>query len=325
MAELASTTEHTDAPPVTVLQMLGQLRQLLPDASAQRATVMDRWGLRALGGGRNNDVYLWSGPTGEVCIKLYRKIDDRCRCEREWQALSLLAEHGFDYAPTPLWRDHHSHRPAIGMSLVPGTPITMLADTARVTGALTGMARATRAMHVLPLAGLFARLDRVDSAQHYVTRLTDIWPGQLADHAAAHPHDRLTADMLALLRQWEARGDAAVLRQPAAVVFSRGDANLLNWHHHGQRVYCVDFEYAGRGDTAVDAADLTEHLSARAIPNHTWHTLEDELGINRDNRARFTAAQRTFALRWLAVLWKQRTQRPDEFAVQQQRVRELFD
>jgi hypothetical protein len=43
-----------------------------------------------------------------------------------------------------------------------------------------------------------------------------------------------------------------------------------------------------------------------------------------DDRRRFDAAQRTIALRWLAVLWKQRDRRVAEFTTQHDRVRAFF-
>ncbi|MGH3857078.1 MAG: hypothetical protein ACRDR6_27065, partial [Pseudonocardiaceae bacterium] len=51
--------------------------------------------------------------------------------------------------------------------------------------------------------------------------------------------------------------------------------------------------------------------------------LEASLGVDHHNRQRFEAAQRTCALRWLAVLWKQRHRREQEFTAQLDRVRQL--
>ncbi len=65
----------------------------------------------------------------------------------------------------------------------------------------------------------------------------------------------------------------------------------------------ANFEFSGRSDIAFDAADQIEHISSRAVPDHTWHDLEANLGVDHHNRQRFHAAQRTCALRWLAVLW----------------------
>jgi hypothetical protein len=46
-------------------------------------------------------------PQTPICIKLY-KLDERRCAQREWAALTLLAQHGADYAPTPLWIDETS-------------------------------------------------------------------------------------------------------------------------------------------------------------------------------------------------------------------------
>ncbi len=88
---------------------------------------------------------------------------------------------------------------------------------------------------------------------------------------------------------------------------------------------CVDFEFSGRSDVAFDAADQIEHISSRAIPDGAWRELEANLGVDHHNRQRFHAAQRTCALRWLAVLWKQRQRRAEEFTAQLDRVRLLQD
>lgn len=304
----------TDRPPAPTA-LLTELRRSRPAGGAPYQQTLNTWGLRPLTGGRNNHVYSWTGSDTPICIKVYR-LDDRQRAQREWRALTLLAYHGADYAPTPLWIDEASDQPAIGMSLLPGHPLLEVEDT---TTALKALAEITRAIQDIPLSEPLATWDRIDSAEHYLTRLTELWPRQLAEH----PTDPHTGDMLTLLRRWQERGDAHTLTRPARPVFSRGDSNLLNWLHDGHTVRCVDFEFSGRSDIAFDAADQIEHISSRAIPDNTWHELEANLGIDHHNRHRFHAAQRTCALRWLAVLWKQRHRREQEFTVQLHRVHQL--
>ncbi len=109
-------------------------------------------------------------------------------------------------------------------------------------------------------------------------------------------------------------------------MFSRGDSNLLNWlwHQPTGSIHVVDWEFTGYSDTAYDAAELVEHVSAHAIDDTVWLSLLPELGItDHPTRRRFLAAQRTVALRWLAVLWKRRHQCADEFEYQLQRVQQL--
>lgn len=289
--------------------------KLLADLRAARGrqlpleAVLHEWRLRPLSGGRNNDVFQW----GEVCLKLYRKTDKN-RVAREWHGLNHVA--GLGLAPQPLWRDDHPDQPALGMSFVPGRPIPELTNPELV---LPWIATATGAMQALPMAEPLASWPRVDSITHYIARLTDIWPQQLAAADDAH-----TGKMRTLLDRWEASGDVGLLRRPTPAVFSRGDANLLNWLSENEGLHVVDFEFSGWSDRAVDAADHIEHISARQVPDSTWRTLEDDFGVNRQNRSRFAAARRTIALRWLAVLWRRRDEREPEFLAQLDRVCALF-
>ncbi len=152
---------------------------------------VEHWGLWPLAGGRNNEVYSWAGPETPICIKLYT-LDERRRAQREWHALTLLAQYGADYAPAPLWIDEASEAPAIGMSLLPGRP---LPDVEDVTVALKALAEITRAVcRKSPLNPPLATWDRIDSVEHYLAHVTELWPQQLADH----PNDPLTDQPAAL-------------------------------------------------------------------------------------------------------------------------------
>ncbi|MFC5183625.1 aminoglycoside phosphotransferase family protein [Actinomadura harenae] len=279
---------------------------------------MECHGLRPLAGGFQNHVYAWDDPDhGPICIKLYAKGNHRRRVDREWAALTLLAEHGVRGVPRPLWLNSNENVPAIGMTLLNGTP---LLDSADHQAALRGLAHTTRRLQQVPLSGLLADLERVDSVPRYMKRLTGSWPALLADDEDGP----LTPAMRALLTAWHDSGDAELLSQTTAPgVFSRGDSNLLNWLRDGDTSPCVDFEYSGHSTKVFDAADLIEHISAREIPDSTWIVLLPDLGVTPGDRHLFLAAQRTCALRWLAVLWKQRRIRTAEFDAQHARVRLL--
>lgn len=292
--------------------LLTALRAARTAGAEALAATMDDHGLRALDGGRNHDVFATAAIT-PICIKLYKKTD-RQRIEREWHGLAHAT--GLGSAPEPLWIDEDPEQPALGMTLLPGRPLLDVLDPA---SAIKSLAKTTRALQNVPLSEPLASMERVDSIDHYIARLTDTWPSQLADAAA----DSQTPDLLGLLHRWENSGDAELLAQPATRVYSRGDANLLNWLSDGKTTYVADFEFSGYSDVAVDAADQIEHISARVIPDDVWTSAEADLGVTPGNRARFDAARRTIALRWLAVLWKQRTKRVQEFTALYERVRAL--
>jgi Ser/Thr protein kinase RdoA (MazF antagonist) len=271
-------------------------------------------GAQPLSGGRNNAVYQWESPNGPVCVKVYR-VDDRRRAEREWLSLAFLSGHHVRSAPLPLWADPDPGQPAIGMTFLPGRPFPETGDRQEP---LRALAAVQRQYAELQLPGDLAALERIDSASHYVRRITRIW----APVISSHPRDALTRDLLQILSEWEDSGDAAVLAEPARRIFSRGDSNLLNWLWDGTSIRVVDYEFAGYSDLAFDCADLTEHISSReaGIDDQAWAEILIPAGLDGHDQRRFEAAQRTCALRWLAVLWKQRDTRTEEFTSQFDRV-----
>jgi predicted Ser/Thr protein kinase len=126
--------------------LLADLRRSRTTSAPQRKQILDTSGLRPLSGGRNNEVYAWAKPEVPICIKVYQ-LDERRRAPREWHALTLLAQHGADYAPAPLWIDEDSAQPIIGMTLLPGNPLPDAKDMPR---ALKALAETTRALQNIP-------------------------------------------------------------------------------------------------------------------------------------------------------------------------------
>src|SRR5699024_12252802 len=85
----------------------------------------------------------------------------------------------------------------------------------------------------------------------------------------------------------------------------------------------VVYDCSGAVDLSYEAADLVEHISMPSLSDDVLRALVTDLGVDAEHGSRFVAAQRTCALRWLAVLWKQRERRAEEFHVQLERVRTL--
>ncbi|MFJ1542308.1 aminoglycoside phosphotransferase family protein [Micromonospora chalcea] len=297
--------------------LLAELRHVRSGTDDDRDAALSALDLHPLTGGMQNDLYLWNSPDGDVVIKLYVKTD-RQRVQREQAALTLLTPHGLRTVPTLLWYDDAPIEPAIGMTRLHGQPILKAADQ---LAALRALAHTTTQLQTVPLTGLLATLPRIDTGEHYMVRLTQEWPELLA----GQPDDPLTSAMQQLLAAWQRSGDADLVAAPAAPVLSRGDANLLNWMMTNDGAACVDFEYAGFSNVAFDAADLIEHISGREIPDNIWLQLLPDLGVTDANRHQFAANQRTCALRWLAILWKQRDRRREEFAAQHERVEMLYN
>ena len=306
---------NLQAAPAPLLAALREMREQ-PDVARDSLTAL---GLHALDGARNNLVYRHQ-PEGEAepsIIKLYYKTDERRRVERESAALTLLTQHGVARVPRLLWQDEHPRTPALGMTVMPGIPLPELTNPA---SALPGFVATWQRIHAVAPTGLLAGLPRIDDSSHFIARLTGQWPDQLAQSEG----DPQTPEMLQLLKAWQHSGDADVLAVAQPAAFSRGDANLLNWLAHGDEVAAVDFEFAGYSDAAYDVAELVEHISARVIDDEAWARVVPDLGVTTPaQRSRYQAAARTVALRWLAVLWKQRFKRADEFTAQLERVHRL--
>ena len=299
-----------------LLAALRRARASAADSDALSKSLAEL-GVSPLTGGMQNDLFRWTSPDGEdTVIKFYPKTDRR-RADREWAALTLLEPHRPGIVPTPLWLDPAEAEPALGMSVLHGTALVEATDQ---LAALRSLARTTAQLQAVPLSGLMAELPRIDSGEHYLVRLTQSWP-ELLDEQADDP---LAPVMQELLTAWHRSGDADVVIETDEPVLSRGDANLLNWLLTSQGAGCVDFEYSGFSNRSFDAADHIEHISARDIPDSVWVKALPDLGVTDANRKRFAANQRTCALRWLAVLWKQRVRRHDEFTRQHERVDMLF-
>jgi Ser/Thr protein kinase RdoA (MazF antagonist) len=297
-----------------VRRLLRRLRDArLAEPRRAAATPADL-GLQALPGGRNNQVFSWAATPGEpVCVKVY-VVDQRRRADREWMALTALAAKGIGDVPRPLWRLDDPLMPVIGMTMLPGSSLSGLSDPVPAMGALP---RLLRRLQELPLPAV-RHLPRVDSAIHYIQRIND-WAAQLL----GRDPDALTIELSRLVSRWQCSDDQRLVGQPGLRRFSRGDGNLDNWLWDGRRLRVVDFEYCGYSDPVFDAADLVEHISARAIADAIWDEFASEIGVTGADAPRFAAARRTYALGWLAVLWKYRATRQEELEAQLERVRDL--
>ncbi|GAB2685873.1 phosphotransferase family protein [Kribbella swartbergensis] len=192
---------------------------------------------------------------------------------REWAALQLLARHSPDLAPEPL--DRVLSPPSITMTVVTGVPLGGALDDRR----LDALAHALRELWSIPPDGLPAvdlpaLVGRVRSG---LGVLRDR-PGVIGSAA----------------RAWlDTSVELIDVRDP---VVAHGDPNLENYLWDGTRIRIVDFEDAGRGDRAVELANLVEHLSGRRTD---WTGFADRFAVDPD---RFHAARCLWAAFWLTLV-----------------------
>jgi hypothetical protein len=96
----------------------------------------------------------------------------------------------------------------------------------RTEGPLRALAAVQRHYAELPLPAELAALERIDSASHYVHRITSVW----APVIRSHRREALTRDLLQILSQWEDSGDAAILAEPAPAARPSDEHRRLHRH-----------------------------------------------------------------------------------------------
>ncbi|MEU4604927.1 aminoglycoside phosphotransferase family protein [Kribbella sp. NPDC023972] len=192
---------------------------------------------------------------------------------REWAALELISRHTSDLAPKPLHRV--TFPPSIAMTVVPGIPLSGSLDGRR----LDALGDALRELWSIPPEGLPA-IDMpalVAGVRGGLAVLRDV-PGVIGSAARA---------------SLDTAYELIDVREP---VVAHGDPNLENYLWDGTRIRIVDFEDAGRGDLAIELANMVEHLSGRGTD---WTGLADRIAVDPD---RFHAARCLWAAFWLTLV-----------------------
>jgi Phosphotransferase enzyme family len=248
-------------------------------------------------------------------VKRYRSWD-RGEHQREWQALTLLANYAPDLAPAPLSADLTSVPPYVRMSRVAGRPL----DGQPVTpGHLDAVAAAINRLHTaVPQDVVTGLQPQPWLAAGVGNRMRSFIDGARAPGGGL-PRAAFDAGM-----RWS--GQAADPQpEPHSVVFGQGDGNLANYLWDGEQVHLVDFEDSGRSDRAYELAAFAEHLSV-------WHDAGVETGallgrfeLTKAESARVLFFRRAFAFYWLLKLLGQRENRPETLHRQAGRLLAVLD
>lgn len=257
----------------------------------------------------NNAAYAFTIDGVTRCLKLY-KVDQRDRAQREWAALTFLADRGVRIVPQPLWFDPAPNLPAIVMEYLPGVALNSVTFDQRIVRALAVALHEIYA--ITPAVADFP--NTVAGPVESVIKRIAAWVELTAD-----TNNPLIMTSRAWVVRWQASDDPAILLQPAQLVFGRGDPSLANCLWDGARVRFVDLEYAGWNDLAFELADLIEGPWARHVPDALWNALVTQFDLSA-RRPRFAAARRMVACSWLYKLSEQYARGA---AVQDQLVQQL--
>ena len=195
-------------------------------------------------------------PARRVVVKRFVQAY-RGEADREWRALTLLADHAPGLAPEPILADLAANPPLIEMSLLPGEPLgggplTAEQESALVR-ALGQLWQSVPVSRVVPLPGEAGNEAQLVSARR------GSWPSRLRTSAttrsssAAHSAGLnwlawavSESGRLAGQHSYADPGGGSRAGWPGLrAVFGQGDANLANFLWDGERVRIVDFEDSG--------------------------------------------------------------------------------
>ncbi|GAA3528569.1 hypothetical protein GCM10022419_004270 [Nonomuraea rosea] len=214
-----------------------------------------------------------------------RYIDGKLgAAEREWRALSLLAEHAPGLAPEPIAFEDG----AVRMSRIDGVSLhgsSVTAEHAAAMAAALAELHAAVPAHVLGGVPLrpWQRAAIVEWIGHRHAEWTSREP--LTDLAAK--------EGARWLESWEP-GDEGI--RP---VFGAGDGNLANFMWDGSRIRIVDYEDSGSSDLAFELAELAEHVSL-------WVDGEveivDRFELSRAEERRLRECRKAHVLVWFYLL-----------------------
>jgi Ser/Thr protein kinase RdoA (MazF antagonist) len=232
--------------------------------------------------------------TETTVTKCYRAWG-RSEPEREWAALSVLAENAPDLAPRPLDRIEIEGRPAIVMSRLPGT---QLGDAHLTAAQVVGVGAAVRRLHEVAADVLPDVLaERVNGPSTFHDSVRRWMEGECELDACSDPVVVETA--VAAARSWLAGSSTTSTQQQ---VLGLADGNLANFMWDGTTRRLLDFEDSGRSDPAYELADHVEHISFRLDGGGDPAALVAAVGLGADDWDRWTAYRRLFACFWLVML-----------------------
>jgi len=251
-------------------------------------------------------------PERGVVVKSFIQAH-RGEPEREWRALTLLAEHAPGLAPEPIRADLAAHPPVIEMSLLPGEPLGGRPLTAEQESALVRalgqLWQSVPVSRVVPLpgeAGNEAQL--VSVVEQLGVQAQD--PGDDPIVRAAQSAG-LTWLSWAVAESGRLAGQDSYADQAGssgagwpglATVYGQGDANLANFLWDGARIRIVDFEDSGVSDRAFELAVLVEHLSAWSDSGLDGDAFLRAFELSAAERSRLADCRRLAALFWLLCL-----------------------
>lgn len=228
---------------------------------------------------------------GDLVVKRFRGCDQG-KHEREWRALTLLAEYAPGLAPSPVRADLDDTSATILMSRVDGMPLRGSRVRPEQITALASTV--TKLQDAIP-SRLLAQLPAVTWDQTYAVEEIRTWCAQPLPESTAHAVVRARKEG----SRWLDRSTFAVSTAP---VFCNGDGNLANYLWDGSRVHVVDFEYSGRNDRTMALAEIAEHVSSWVDTDFDVSYFLGHFDLPLTEATRLLECRRLVAFDWLCLL-----------------------
>ena len=250
-------------------------------------------------------------PARRVVVKRFVQAH-RGEADREWRALTLLADHAPGLAPEPILADLAANPPVIEMSLLPGEPLGGQPLTAEQESALVRalgqLWQSVPVSRVVPLpgeAGNDAQL--VSVVRQLAVQAQDPGNDPVVRAARSAGLNWLAWAVsengrLAGQNSYAGPGGSRPGWPGLSAVFGQGDANLANFLWDGERVRLVDFEDSGPSDRAFELAVLVEHVSAWSDSGLDAGVFVRAFELSAAERSRLADCRRLAALFWLLNL-----------------------
>jgi hypothetical protein len=218
--------------------------------------------------------------------------------EREWRALTLLAEYAPGLAPLPVKADLAGDPPTVVMSRLEGAPLVAPVTPEQIDALIEAITTVQQAIPQSLLANVPPRAG-------HPSEMADLVRAWCAQRPRLGP-DPLVARAFDAGVEWLARLDS-IVETEAAPVFGLGDGNLANYLWDGSRVRLVDFEYSGRSDRAYELAEAAEHVSMWVNGAVEAPSLLSHFDLTTAEAARLRDCRRLLAFYWFHVLLPERS------------------
>lgn len=225
-----------------------------------------------------------------VVTKIFRSRKRR-EPEREWTALTLLAESAAGLSPEPVRADLNADPPVIEMSWLPGTALGRAPVTDVHSAALAeALSRLWRAV---PASKIMNSFEPTLNSSAFLAQVRAMLAARPPVQASDVADKALRAGAL-----WLAKSR---LGRPAGadVVLGHGDPNLDNYLWDGTGIRIVDFEDSGPSHRAFELAILAEHRSAWAESDLDGAAFATRFDLTSDEVIAFREYRRLAAVFWL--------------------------